>query len=94
MVGLAVLGFLVNGAAVLRMRGGRTLNERILTWHFVEDVLGWAAVLVVSVVMVLWSIPALDPAISVLITVYALWNVVRHLRRTLSVLLQGGCPKT
>jgi cobalt-zinc-cadmium efflux system protein len=89
MLALAVLGIAVNGAAALRMRGGKTLNERIVTWHFLEDVLGWVAVLIVSLVMVFRPLPILDPALSILITLYVLWNVVRHLRRTFTVLLQG-----
>jgi cobalt-zinc-cadmium efflux system protein len=71
------------------MRGGRTLNERIVTWHFVEDVLGWAAVLVAGIIMLFWDVPVLDPALSILITAYVLWNVVRHLRRVLAILLQA-----
>ncbi|MBN1858531.1 cation transporter [Candidatus Bipolaricaulota bacterium] len=86
---LAIGGLAVNGLAALRMRGGRSLNERIVTWHFLEDVLGWAAVLVASVAMWVWDIPWLDPLLSILITLYVLWNVVRHLRETLVVFLQG-----
>jgi len=86
---LAIGGLLINGLAALRMRGGRSLNERIVTWHFLEDVLGWAAVLAASVIMWIWDVPWLDPLLSVLITMYVLWNVVRHLRQTLVIFLQG-----
>ncbi len=89
---LAIGGLLINGLAAVRMRGGRSLNERIVTWHFVEDVLGWAAVLAASVIMWIWDVPWLDPLLSVLITVYVLWNVVRHLRQTLVIFLQGIPP--
>lgn len=89
MLFLAIGGLAINGLAALRMRGGRSLNERIVTWHFVEDVLGWAAVLAASVVMWIWDVPWLDPFLSVLITLYVLWNVVRHLRETLVIFLQG-----
>ena len=89
MLALALLGLAVNGVAALRMRGGTTLNERIVTWHFLEDVLGWAAVLAASVIMMFWDVPILDPVLSVLITVYVLWNVIRHLRSVLSILLQA-----
>jgi len=86
---LAIGGLVVNGLAALRMRGGHSLNERIVTWHFLEDVLGWAAVLAASIVMWIWAVPWLDPVLSILITLYVLWNVVRHLRETLVVFLQG-----
>jgi cobalt-zinc-cadmium efflux system protein len=84
----AVLGILINGAAVLRLRSGRTLNERIVTWHLVEDVLGWIAVLIGSIVMTFWHVPILDPLLSILISLFVLWNVLRHLKKVLLVFLQ------
>ena len=93
MLGLAVIGVLVNGGAALRMRGGDSLGERLVTWHFIEDVLGWIAVLVAALVMLFVDAPALDPALSIGITLYVLWNVVRRLRETLVILLQGVPPE-
>jgi cobalt-zinc-cadmium efflux system protein len=89
MLALAVVGVLVNGIAALRMHGGRSIGERIVTWHFLEDVLGWVAVLIASVVMWLRDVPILDPVLSIAITAYVLWNVGRRLRETLTILLQG-----
>lgn len=89
MVGLAVLGVVVNGAAVWRLRTGRGLSTRVVTWHILEDVLGWVAVLATSIVNLLRDLPVLDPLVALLITAYVLANVVRGLRRTLQVFLQG-----
>ena len=66
------------------------MNERVLSWHLVEDVLGWVAVGVVSVVMLYrpeWT--WLDPALSLAITALILFNVVHRLASTLRVFLQG-----
>jgi cobalt-zinc-cadmium efflux system protein len=57
-----------------------------------EDALGWLAVLVASVVMLLVNHPLtwlLDPLISLGITAWVLWNVWRNLRDTFRILLQG-----
>lgn len=89
MMALAVLGVVVNGIAAFRLRGGKTLNERMMTWHLFEDVLGWAAVLVVGAVMLVWEVHILDPLLSLLITLFILWNVVGRLRETLVIFLQG-----
>ena len=89
MFALAIVGILVNGIAALRMHGGRSVGERIVTWHFVEDVLGWVAVLVASIVMWFRDLPILDPILSVAITLYVLWNVGRRLKETLTILLQA-----
>jgi len=89
MIALAAAGIVVNGIAALRTHGGRSLSERVVTWHFVEDVLGWVAVLVAGIAMSFSEIRILDPALSILITLYVLWNVGRRLRDTLVILLQG-----
>jgi cobalt-zinc-cadmium efflux system protein len=88
----AVVGILVNGAAALRLRGGHSLNEQMVAWHLVEDLLGWAAILAVSLALMVWDLPVLDPAVSVLITLVVLVNVVRTLRRTVVIFLQGVPP--
>jgi len=89
MFAFAVVGVLVNGAAALRMHGSHSLTDRIVTWHFFEDVLGWLAVLVASVVIWIQNVPILDPILSLAITLYVLWNVGKRLRETLVILLQG-----
>jgi len=89
MLALAVLGVAVNGAAALRMRGGRSLNARMISWHLLEDVLGWVAVLLVSLALLFTRAYILDPLLSILITGYVLVNVVRNLRRTLAIFLQA-----
>jgi cobalt-zinc-cadmium efflux system protein len=89
MLVFALVGILVNGAAALRLRRGQTLNEKMVSWHLLEDVLGWAAVLVVSVVLLFADLPRLDPILSLVITVYVLVNVLRNTRTTLQVLLQS-----
>jgi cobalt-zinc-cadmium efflux system protein len=89
---LAVAGIAINGVAALRLRRGNTLNERAVLLHLLEDVLGWVAVLVASVVMMVVDHPAtrlLDPLLSIGITVWVLWNVVKNLRDTFRILLQG-----
>jgi len=86
---LAGVGIVANGLAALRMRGGRSLGERLVTWHLLEDVLGWAAILVTALVMRFFDLPILDPILSILITGYVFWNVAKRLRETLVILLQG-----
>ena len=89
MLGLAVLGVVVNGVAVLRVRSGTSLNERIVTWHLLEDVLGWVAVLIVSVVMLFADVPILDPLLSIVITSWVAFNALKNLRATTKLFLQA-----
>ncbi len=89
MLAFAVAGILVNGLAVLRLRSGRTINERVVTWHLFEDVLGWTAVLVVGVLLLFTRLYILDPILSALITLYVLYNVLKNLKKTVLIFLQG-----
>ena len=89
MIVFAVIGVLVNGYAAWKMSGGKSLNEKVVSWHLLEDVLGWVAVLIVGIVLKFKDIHYLDPALSLVITAYILWGVIRRLRETLFVFLQG-----
>lgn len=88
MLGLAVLGIAVNGMAAFRLRKGESLNEKVVSWHLMEDILGWVAVLMVSIVLFFKDIYILDPILSIVITCYVLYNVFRHLRSASRVFLQ------
>ncbi len=82
-------GIIVNGIAVLRVRRGKSLNERIVALHLFEDVLGWSAVFIISIVLIFKNIPILDPILSILITVYILYRVIINLKKTFSIFLQA-----
>ena len=88
MVILAIIGIAVNGYALLRLKKGTSINEKVVALHFVEDVLGWMAVLLGSIVMLFVDIPILDPILSLLIAAYILFNVFRNLKATFRILLQ------
>ncbi len=89
MLVLAIFGLIVNGVAALRLKSGHSLSERAVMLHLMEDVLGWAAVLVVSIVMIFVDLPILDPILSLAITAWILFNVYGNLKATMKVLLQG-----
>lgn len=89
MIALSILGILVNGAAVFRLKGGDSMNQKIMTWHLLEDVLGWIAVLGVSIVMLFFDVPILDPIASIGITLFILYNVVKNLIQTMRLFLEG-----
>jgi cobalt-zinc-cadmium efflux system protein len=85
----ALVGIAVNGYAAWKMSGGKSLNEKVVSWHLLEDVLGWVAILVASIVLLFFDVPFLDPALSIAITLYILWNVIKRLKETLFLFLQG-----
>ena len=89
MLWLAILGIIVNGLAALSVKRGKTLNERAVFLHIMEDVLGWIGVLVISIVMIFVNLPILDPILSISITIWVLYNVYKNLKATFNILLQA-----
>ncbi|MBP9080169.1 MAG: cation transporter [Flavobacteriales bacterium] len=88
MVVLAVVGLGMNGLAAWQLHGGSSLNEQGAFLHLLEDVLGWAAVLVGAVVIHFTGWGLLDPLLSVAINIYVLFNAMRTLRKGTGILMQ------
>ena len=88
MILLAVIGIVFNGAAVLRVKKGSSLTEKVVTWHLLEDTLGWGAVLIGAGIMAIWDLPIIDPILSIGISLFVLWNVGWNLKNVMKVFLQ------
>jgi len=86
---LAIVGVLVNGLAFFRLKKGSSLNERVVSLHFLEDVLGWVAILVGAIIMYFFNVHLIDPVLSVGIAIFILFNVYKNIRQTLHIILQG-----
>jgi len=89
MIILAVIGIVVNGIAVLRVRRGKKLSEQVVSLHLLEDLFGWVAVPLVSIVLIFVDVPILDPILSLLISIYVLKNVISGLIKIVRMILQG-----
>ena len=89
MVVFALVGVAVNGFAAYKLSGGKSMNERVISLHLLEDVLGWVAVLIVAIILLFTDLYILDPALSLVITAYILWGVIKRLKETLFIFLQG-----
>ncbi|MDR0505877.1 MAG: cation diffusion facilitator family transporter [Dysgonamonadaceae bacterium] len=86
---LAILGILANGAAVLKTKKGKSINERVVSLHLLEDVLGWVAVLLGAIIMYFFDLPIIDPVLSVAISAFVIFNVFRNMRSAFRIILQG-----
>jgi len=89
MIFLAIIGVIFNGAAVLKLQKGESINEKVVSLHLLEDVLGWITVLIGSIIMYFFNLPIIDPILSLLISVYVLYNAFKSLKSTMKVLLQA-----
>lgn len=89
MLAIAAVGVVVNSVAYLRLRKGESTNEHVLTWHLLEDVVGWIAVLVGAIIIYLTDFFLIDPILTVGYTLFILWGVSRSLLETGNLLMQG-----
>lgn len=85
---LAILGLAVNGFGAYKTAKGNSLNERTISLHLLEDVLNWAAVLAVGVIMKIFDLPILDPILSIGIVIFILMHVVTNIREIFAIFLE------
>jgi cobalt-zinc-cadmium efflux system protein len=90
MVGLAVLGVIMNGVAALRISKGHSLNEKALMWHLMEDVLGWVLVLVSGIVIYFTGWLWLDGVLAVALALWILSRVLKNFGQSIQVFLQAA----
>lgn len=89
----AVIGVIVNGAAAYNASKGKTMNEKVISLHLLEDVFGWVALLITSLLIYLFNIDILDAVLSLLFSLYIMIHVFRNLKSILEVFMEKA-PKS
>ena len=87
MIVFAVVGVVVNFLAAYFTRHGDSLNQKTVNLHMLEDVLGWAVVLVGAVVMRFTDLKWIDPVLSIGVAVYIFVHAFSHLKEALDLFL-------
>ena len=88
MIIIAVVGLIINIGAAYLTRGGKSLNQRAVYLHMLEDVSGWTAVLLGAVIMKFTDFAIIDPILSILISVFILIAAVRNLKKVIDLFLE------
>lgn len=87
MIIFAVIGVVVNFLAAFFTRHGESLNQKAVNLHMLEDVLGWAVVLIGAVVMKFTDFKLIDPILSICVAVYIFVHAFSHLKEALDLFL-------
>lgn len=87
MVVIAIIGFVFNILAVFFTRHGDSLNEKSINLHMLEDVLGWAIVLVGSIIMKFTDFAILDIILSIGTSGFVLLHAIVNLRSATNILV-------
>lgn len=89
MLWLGVIAIAINLTASLIVRKGQTKNESILSLHFLEDTLGWLAVIIVAIILRYTDWYFLDPLLSLLISAFILSKALPRFWSTLKIFLDA-----
>ena len=86
---LGIIAISVNVLASLVIRKGQTKNESILSLHFLEDTLGWVAVILMAIVLRFTDWYILDPLLSIAISFFVLSKALPRFWSTLKIFLDA-----
>ncbi len=86
---LGIIAVSINVLASLVIRKGQTKNESILSLHFLEDTLGWVAVILMAVVLRFTDWYILDPLLSLAISIFILSKAIPRFWSTLRIFLDA-----
>ena len=88
MIAIAVAGFIINFVAAYFTSGEGSLNQKAINLHMLEDVLGWAIVLIGAVVMKFTNWYYLDALLSIALAIFILVNALKSLKTVLDIFLE------
>ena len=86
---LGIIAVSINVLASLVVRKGKTKNESILSLHFLEDTLGWVAVILMAIVLRFTDWYILDPLLSLVISIFILSKAIPRFWSTLKIFLDA-----
>lgn len=86
---LGIIAISVNVLASLVIRKGQTKNESILSLHFLEDILGWLAVILMAIILRFTDWYILDPLLSLAISLFILSKAIPRFWSTLKIFLDA-----
>ena len=84
---LGIVAIVVNTAASRVVSRGHSHNESILSLHFLEDILGWIAVIVVSLILRFTDWYFLDPLLSLVIAGFILSKALPKIWENIQIFL-------
>lgn len=88
MVLFAVFGMGVNLVASIATRGDGSLNQKAVSLHMFEDVLGWGVVLLGAILMKFTDITYIDPLMSIGVAIFLLVHAFKNFRKICDIFFE------
>ena len=86
---LGIIAVSTNVLASLVVRKGKTKNESILSLHFLEDTLGWLAVILMAIILRFTDWYILDSLLSLVISIFILTKTLPRFWSALKIFLEA-----
>ena len=87
MILIAVVGVIINLAATYYTKSGKSLNQKAVNLHMIEDVLGWGIVLIGAILIKFTRINIIDSLLSLIVSGYILIHSLKSLKEILDIFL-------
>ncbi len=88
MILFAVFGMGVNLVASIATRGEGSLNQKAVSLHMFEDVLGWGVVLLGAILMKFTDITYIDPLMSIGVAIFLLVHAFKHFKEICDIFFE------
>lgn len=85
---LGLVAIVINLLATKFVQDGHSHNQSILSLHFLEDILGWLGVIIVSIVLQFTDWYILDPLLAIGISIFILSQALPKAVETIKILLE------
>ena len=92
MIIFAIIGLVTNFIAAYLTKEGDSINQKSVNLHMLEDVLGWAIVLIGAIIMNFTDIKIIDPIMSIGVALFILVNTLKNLKKILDLFLEKTPP--
>ena len=84
----AIIGIIVNFIATKVTSHSDNLNEKNVSLHMLEDVLGWVCVLIGSIIIRFTNLHIIDPILSLGVAIFILINALKNIKDVFNILLE------
>ena len=85
---IAIFGLVINFLAAYFTKDGKSLNQKSVNLHMLEDVLGWLVVLIGAIIMKFTSIVLIDPLLSLIVALFILISAFKNLKEIVDLFLE------
>ena len=88
MIIFAIFGVIVNFLAAYFTKEGDSLNQKAVNLHMLEDVLGWAVVLIGAIVIKFTKINLIDAIMSIGVAIFILIHALKSFKSIIDLFLE------